>query len=586
MKYLKSAGLFILLIFSPFFLFAKGGNSAEIDWFLIIIGLFGGLALFLYGMEKMSDALKKTAGDGLRRILTALSKNRFIGMLVGAIVTMVIQSSSATTVMLVSFVNSGLMSFTQTLSIILGANIGTTITAQIVAFKLTDYSVLFIAVGFFAKTLTKKQTLKNIGNTLLGFGILFYGMEMMSEAMSPLRTYEPFVDALKGLDNLIVSVLVGMLFTALIQSSSAFIGIIIVMSMQGFVGLYAGIGMILGANIGTCVTAFLATLNTNRAAKRVAAGHIIFKILGVIFFIFWIPQFEKLIIFISDYMNADAGRRIANAHTFFNIINAFVMLPFTGLFAKLIVRIVPDKETDQKYQPQIKHLDYNLISNPPAAISLARAEISNTVSLVKDMVDNLLPAFFNDKMPMDKKYTELEIIEALNVREKKIDFLEAKTTEYLIKINNFGLTEEQSKEVFSLITTSNYLENIADVVIDDILPLIYKKQMLKSNFSEQGKNDIIDYHLRIMKQLSRLQDFFKTNDLRKANKLIKKYEKYTKLDSEFRIKHYQRMSNDEKSILTHKIHIDLLDHFQQIGFRIDNIVKTLSKSQYGEDFEG
>lgn len=577
MKKHKTKFIIALLVLLPILTYAKGGDSDKIDWFFITIGLLGGLALFLFGMEKMSAGLKKTAGDGMRKVLAALSKNRVIGMLVGALVTMFIQSSSATTVMLVSFVNSGLMQFAQTLSIILGANIGTTVTAQIIAFKLTDYSILFIAIGFFTSTLFKNQTIKNIGSTILGFGILFYGMDLMSHSMSPLRTYEPFINAMKGLDNLFISILIGVVFTALIQSSSAFIGIVIVLAIQGFVGLYAGIGMILGANIGTCVTAYLASLNTTRAAKRVALGHIIFKTLGVILFIFWIPQFEKLIIYISNSMNADAGRQIANAHTFFNVINAFVMLPFTGLFAKLILKILPVKVVDEELKPRVKHLDDAVVTNPSVAISLARAEIANSVSLIEKMVEGVFEPFVSEKIPKDKKYSNLTITEALEIREKKIDFLESKITEYLTKVSSFGLTKKQSAEVFSLITTINYIETIADVIIDDIIPLINKKHNLKKDFSDEGKADLEEYHLKIIKQLNRLKEYFSTNDLQSAKKIVQKWEKYKKLDSEYRIRHYQRMNKEEQSIITHKIHMELMDNFQQIGFRIDNIGKLVTK---------
>ncbi|MBN2890816.1 MAG: Na/Pi cotransporter family protein [Bacteroidales bacterium] len=563
----------LLLIFLtfPLTLFARNNNSQEIDWFLVFIGLMGGLALFLFGMEKMSDGLKKTAGDGMRRVLAALTKNKLVGLTVGALVTMFIQSSSATTVMLVSFVNSGLMQFSQSLSIILGANIGTTITAQIIAFKITDYSILFVAIGFFVTAMFKNETIKSIGATILGFGLLFYGMEIMSDAMSPLRTYEPFVNSVKGLDNLYLSILVGVVFTALIQSSSAFIGIVIVMSMQGFVGLYAGIGMILGANIGTCVTAFLSSLKTTRAAKRVAIGHILFKTLGVLFFIFWVPQFEELIIYISKFMNADEGRQIANAHTFFNVINAFVMLPFTGLFAKLIVKILPDKKIEEDYLPKVRHLDYNAVSNSAVAVSLARAEIANSVRLTNRMLKGILDPFFQNKIPKDTTYQELTLIESVKMREEKIDFLEIKITEYLSEVSKNGLTKKQAYEVFALITTIHYLESIADIIIDDILPLIPQKLKLNVDFSEEGKLDLHTYYEKIRKQLTRLEEYFSTNDLQKATKAVQKWEKYKKLELEYRVKHYQRMSQDEHSMRTHKIHMELLDYFQQIGFKIDSI---------------
>ena len=231
---------FILTVFPARILFAGYESTGEISWGLLIIGLFGGLALFLYGMEKMSEGLKKSTGNQMRSILAALTKNRAIGLFLGAFVTMVVQSSSATTVMLVSFVQAGLMSFAQTLAVILGADIGTTVTAQLIAFKLTNYALLMIAVGCALRMLAKGENVRSLGEVVLGFGILFFGMKIMSDAMKPLRTYQDFIDVLNGLENPILGLIVGTAFTALIQSSGAFMGILIVLAQQGLISLFFG----------------------------------------------------------------------------------------------------------------------------------------------------------------------------------------------------------------------------------------------------------------------------------------------------------------------------------------------------------
>ena len=298
---IKTVNASKILLFSAIFvlLFGKAlyaaSSSQDISWMMLIFGLFGGLALFLFGMELMSEGMKKTAGNQMRTILGALTRNRVIALFCGAFVTMVIQSSSATTVMLVSFVQAGLMTFAQSMGVILGADIGTTITAQMIAFKLTDYALLMIAIGFIVRMLGKTDNVKNIGEAILGFGVLFFGMKMMSDAMKPLRTYAEFINLLKGLENPILGILVGAAFTALVQSSSAFTGVIIVLAQQNLITLDAGIPMVFGANIGTCVTAGLASIGTSRDAKRVALAHVLFKIAGVFLFIFWIPYFADLI---------------------------------------------------------------------------------------------------------------------------------------------------------------------------------------------------------------------------------------------------------------------------------------------------
>ena len=545
------------------------------NWFLIISTLLGGLALFLYGIDLMSDGLKRSFGNRLRSILAAISRNRIIGLLVGAFVTMLIQASGATTAMLVSFVNSGIMEFASTLPIILGANIGTTITAQIIAFKLSDYAIVIVTIGFLIKAFAKKQVVKDFGDTVLGFGLLFYGIALMSSAMKPLRTYEPIIAFLQTLKNPVIGVLVGMIFTAIIQSSSAFTGIIIVLAQQQLIGLQEGIVLILGANIGTCITAALASLKANRAAKRVAIAHITFKTLGVLLFIFWVPQFTELIQWSSQYLHAGSGREIANAHTFFNVMTAFLFLPFTGLFAKLIEKIYPDKKVDEDLLPYIKHLDENVVSHPAIALELARSEIGNLIKLIKRMLEDVLLPFFSDKEVMDRSYKNKTLFEAMQIREKKVDFLEAEITKYLMKISGQKLSPKQSNEIFALITTVNYLETIADIIIDNILPLAKKKQQIPADFSQEGKNELEEYLEKLLKQLSRLYEYFKTQDIQRALRIVEKWEKYKKLDAEYRIHHYLRMNKNEQSLATHKIHMELMDYFQQIGFYIDNIAKAL-----------
>jgi len=334
-----------MVLFVPFVLlalpaYAAMGSGQEISWFFLVVGLAGGLAFFLYGMEKMSDGMKSSTGDKMRAILAALTQNRVVGMIAGAFVTCVIQSSSATTVMLVSFVQAGLMSFANSLAVILGADIGTTITAQLIAFKLTDYALMMIAIGFGMQMLSKNENTKNIGNVILGFGILFFGMKLMSDAMKPLRTYPAFIQMLEGLETPLLGIMAGAVFTALVQSSSAFTGVVIVLAQQGLITLEAGIPMIFGANIGTCITAGIASIGMSREAKRVALGHVIFKIGGVLLFIFWIPKFADIIRLIADYFGSGTARQVANAHTIFNVTLALLFLPFTSFFGQLIILVI------------------------------------------------------------------------------------------------------------------------------------------------------------------------------------------------------------------------------------------------------
>ena len=571
------------------------GNPSAISWGFLIISLFGGLAFFLYGMEKLSEGMKKSAGNQMRAILSALTNNRVIGLTVGAFVTMVIQSSSATTVMLVSFVQAGLMRFAQSLGVILGADIGTTITAQLIAFKLTDYALLMIAVGFAMRMFGKKNNIKNIGEVLLGFGILFYGMKLMSDAMKPLRTYPEFIDLMKGLENPLLGLLIGTLFTALIQSSSAFTGIIIVLAQQGLISLEAGIPLVFGANIGTCITAGLASIGTSREAKRVALAHVLFKVGGVLLFIFWIPAFADIIRVIAGRFGSDTARQIANAHTIFNVSLALIFLPFTSFFADLLYKILPKKEKLEGVIPATWHLDESMIETPEFAIDLARTEIARMAKILGRMLRAIIIPFISDakwinrevlrkdeadlllkEIPtQDEIFPDLTLLEGLDMREEKIDFLDEKVGEYLIRVARQELSDEQASEVYGMISIANDMESIGDIIHRGMLPLIDKKQALRFDFSVDGKEELMIYHVKVCKQISRLEEAFSERNLATARRIMTKERKYLDLESRYRLRHLDRLHQQRKeSVETHEIHMDLMDCLKQINVHTANIAKT------------
>jgi phosphate:Na+ symporter len=559
-------------------------SGESIHWAMLVFSLLGGLALFLFGMEQMSEGMKKTAGDKMRSILSALTKNRLIGMTVGAFVTMVIQSSSATTVMLVSFVQAQLMTFVQSLGVILGADIGTTITAQLIAFKLTDYALLMIAVGFAVRMFAKKDTAKHIGEVIMGFGILFFGMKLMSDAMKPLRSYEPFIDLLQGLENPILGLLVGAVFTALIQSSSAFTGIVIVLAQQGLLTLDAGIPLIFGANLGTSVTAALASIGATREAKRVALAHTLFKVGGILLFILWIPTFAEIVRNISptsnaiglDKLAAETPRQIANAHTLFNVSLAFIFLPFTILFSKLIIKILPEKEGEKGVVPVTWHLDDSAISTPALAIGLAQTEVSRMAKISKRMLNAIIVPFITDEEKQDEIYPQLTLREGIAMREEKIDFLEEKVTDYLFKISRQELSKDQANEVYAMMSVVNDIESVGDLINRNLIPLIDKKYKLKKDFTKTGKKEIEDYHLRVMKQMSRLEIAFAENDFAKAKKIIKKEAKYRDLEAGYRMAHLERVQKEKtKSTITHEIHMELMDMLKQIHIYLRSMAEAI-----------
>jgi phosphate:Na+ symporter len=576
-------------------LYADETQPEGISWFFLCISMAGGLALFLYGMEKMSTGMKKTAGDRMRSILSALTKNRAIALLVGAFVTMVIQSSSATTVMLVSFVQAGLMTFVQTMGVILGADIGTTITAQLIAFKLTDYALLMVAIGFSLKMFGKTTNAQNIGEVILGFGILFYGMKLMSDAMKPLRTYAAFIDLMKGMEHPLLGLFIGALFTALIQSSSATTGVIIVLAQQNLITLEAGIPLVFGANIGTCVTAGLASLGTSRDAKRVALAHVIFKIAGVLLFIFWIPEFSNLIRTIAERFGSGTARQIANAHTIFNVALALIFLPFTGHFSKLVIKLLPEEAAPKDITMTTKYLDESSIATPAVALDLARAEVARMAKLIWRMLNAIIIPFMSDKklieneemsqeekemlireIPrMDAFRTDLTLLQGIDMREEKIDFIEEKIREFLFKVVGQEVSSKEANEAYGMISIASDLESMGDLIHRNMVPLIAKKKELMIDFSEEGKEELLIYHQKVCRQIQLLETSFKEIDLEKAHEIMSGEKKYLDMEEQYRVKHLERVRHQHvKSEKTHEVHMELMDLLKQVIVYSSNIAKT------------
>ncbi len=582
-KYLKKQiillfSIFIITLFYANTLFA-GGSPVEISWGFLIMGVFGGLAIFIFGMEMMSEGMKKTAGSKMRTILAALTKNPVIGLFVGAFVTMVIQSSSATTVMLVSFVQAELMGFTQAIGVILGANIGTTITAQLIAFKLTDYALLMIITGFLMRFLGKTDNIKFTGEAILGFGFLFFGMKLMGDSMKPLRTYQGFVDIMKGLENPLLALLVGAAITGIIQSSSAFSGIVIVLAQQQMITLEAGIPMIIGANIGTCVTAGLASIGTVRDAKRVAIVHVIFNTLGAALFIFWTPTFADIIRTIAAKFNSDTARQIANAHTFFNVSLALIFLPFTTIIARLAYRILPEKVEEKGIEPATRHLDKSMISTPVLAIDSARSEISRMAKILGRMLDAIIVPFISEKPEQDKHNPQLSLLEGIEMREKKIDFLETRIGDYLLQITRQEMSDEQASEVYGMISIIKDMESIGDIIHNKMIPLIDRKKAQDRVFSQEGNKELLVYNEKICKQIYRLEHTFAEIDPEIARKTVLMEEKYLDLLAQYQSQLLARLSLEQKEPLeTHGVYWELMDLLKQINVFTGNIAKTILTS--------
>ncbi|NOQ78193.1 MAG: Na/Pi cotransporter family protein [Gammaproteobacteria bacterium] len=442
-------------------------DETTIDWFQLGMGLFGGLALFLAGLDMLSDGLKKAAGEALKILLSKLTTNRFMGAVTGAFVTGVLNSSSVTTVLVVSFITAGVMSLSQSVGVIMGANIGSTVTAQLLAFNLSAYALLPIAIGFFMTFTAKHEKVKYYGMMLMGLGLVFFGMGLMSDAMTPLRTFDPFIEFLKSMENPIIGVLAGALFTGLVQSSAATIGIAIAMASEGLLSLPAGIALALGANIGTCVTVMFAALGKPVEAVRAAIVHVLFNVMGVLLWILFIPQLAEFAVSISPVTADVAGqaqvsdvpRQIANANTLFNVINTIIFLGFTGWFAKIATRLAPTPAKKKGVIIETKYIITDAIDTPSLALEQVRMELGHMGGLVNTMLHSVQPAIIDkDRKQIDK----------IILMDNKINILEESILKYLRLLRQEELTDKESIDLQAIMTATINLEELADVIKNEL----------------------------------------------------------------------------------------------------------------------
>ena len=534
------------------------------NWvYMLVIGLLGGLGLFLFGMHTMSEGMQHSAGARLRSILEQVTRNRIVGAGVGTLVTTIIQSSSATSVMLVSFVNAGLLQFRQTIPVLLGAAMGTTITAQIIAFKITDYSLLLIALGFFMQAFSKKEQLKFTGSALFGFGVLFFGMDIMSEAMEPLREWEPFIDLLLRLENPLLGILIGTVFTALIQSSSAFIGIMIVLASQGLLTLDASIPLLLGSNLGTPITALLSSLRANREAKKVAYSFILIKLLSVLIFGAWTVQLGRLLLQFTP--EASLPRLIANAHTFINFAMMLLLLPVTPALANLLDRLAGRTKEPSKAAFATFYLNENTIATPSLALSLAKKEIIRMGMIVKTMFSLILQPFTEkDASNLDTIYT----------REKKVNYLRDAIKEYLMRVNRESSYSKQVNESFLMLYTLNEFEKIADIISGNLANRAEKWLALDYEFSAAGKKELAQFHQEIGKQLNRCIVVFEETNLQQAAQIKSKHKTYRALSKELERQHYDRILEGLKeSVESSETHLEVLALLSTIDSHATNIAR-------------
>ena len=579
-------GILCGVMFAPALAAATSSSANEMHWWEMGMKLCGGLALFLFGMEQMADALKAVAGDRMKTVLATLTKNRFTGALTGAFVTAVIQSSSVTTVLVVGFITAGLMSMSQSIGIIMGANIGTTITAQIVAFKVTKAALLMVAVGFGMMFLSKKEKIKQYGAMLMGLGLVFFGMSVMSDAMKPLRTYQPFLDLMVQMEAPAVGILIAAGFTALIQSSSATTGIVIVMASQGFISLPAGIALAFGANIGTCVTALLASIGKPREALRAAAVHVLFNILGVLVWLGFISHLANFVSWFSpshpelmgsERLAAETPRQIANAHTIFNIANTFIFIGFAGQFARFVEWLVPDKPIQEVILAQAKYLDEELLETPTLALDRVRLEFGHMGGYVKDMLEGIMPAILSGN------HAALSEVVALD---DKVDGLHGQIVTYLGKISQKSLSETQTHELLGLMDAVNDLENIGDIVETDLFYLGNQRIDMGLTISDTTRELLTNMHEFVARSAELGIDAVKTDDEVIASKVVAMKQELGQLTDWAAIHQADRLIVDEPNRLScYTVEVDIIEKLKRIYYFSKRMSKTVTSKIASEETE-
>ncbi|MGM0418033.1 MAG: Na/Pi cotransporter family protein [Thermodesulfobacteriota bacterium] len=552
-----------------------------ISWTQFIMLICGGMAFFLFGMDMMSIALKKAAGDEMRRLLANISSNNIKGFFSGTAVTSILQSSSATTVMLVGFVQAGLMSFANTLPIILGANVGATLTTQLIAFKILDYSLFFVAAGFFIRFFSENSSLKSWADALIGFGLIFYGMQLMGEAVAPISSMPEIKEILRSFSNPFTGILAGLAITSVVQSSNAVTGILIVLAGHGLIDISDAVPVVLGANIGTCTTAMLAAAGSLRSAKRVALSHLLFKIAGVVIAVLILPWFVKFIEFSGEIYKAGSARQIANSHTFFNLGIGLLFLPFTKFFALFIEKIFPEKpDKNEEEILFLTYLDDKKIVSADVAVYLARKEVARMAGTIKGMlIVSSFPFSEELKNTPDKRFAGRTLEEGVELREREVDFLEKKISDYLFKIARENVSDEDQKRIYSMVSIVKDLESIGDLIHRNFMNLLAKKNALDVDFSEEGREELQIYHKKALKQISLLKEAFDEKDLSKAAKIMTKERKYLDLELQYRVKHLDRIvCQRAESIETHEIHMELMNILNQVIVYTSNIAKTFVSS--------
>ena len=537
----------------------------ELNWQEMLFQFFGGLGIFLFAIKYMGDGLQKAAGDKLRDILDKFTTNPFMGVLVGIVVTVLIQSSSGTTVITVGLVSAGFMTLRQAIGVIMGANIGTTITAFIIGLDVGAYALPIMAIGAFLIFFFKKNEAKNLGEVIFGFGGLFLGLELMSGGMKPLRELESFAELTVSMsDQPILGVVVGTIFTLIVQSSSATVGILQGLYAENLVDLKAALPILFGDNIGTTITAILASIGASVAARRAAAAHVLFNIVGTVIFMILLIPFTAYVEWLSSVLALESKMQIAFAHGSFNVANTILQFPLIGAWAYLVTKLIPGEDVTIEYKP--KHLDYHFIEQSPAvAIGQAKEEV---IRMGDFSVQGLNEAYKYLKTG-NKKHAETgyQLEDAINNLDRRI-------TDYLIEVSSVNISPIESARHVTLMETVRDIERIGDH-FENIIELIDYRDVNRVVLTEDAMDDLSNMFKLTIETVQKAVDSLNTNDMDSARTVAQQEDLIDKMERTFRKNHIMRLTEGNCTVQGGMIFVDIVSNLERIGDHAVNIAEAI-----------
>jgi len=526
----------------------------------LLFGFIGGLGLFLFGIQMMASGMQKAAGHRLRHILEVLTSRPWMAALTGVLVTFLVQSSSTTTVMVVGFANAGIMTLSQAVGTIVGSNVGTTLTAQIISFDIDFIALPAIGVGAFLNFFGRRRFHKYIGQAVLGFGLLFLGLMTMSEGMAPLQDTGYFEKMVISFgQNPLLGVLVAALFTALLQSSSATTGVIISLSLQDMLTFEAAIPLILGTNLGTCITAGLASFGANLVARRAAIAHILFNVFGIILVFMLLTPFTALIMESADTIT----RQVANAHTLFNVFNTLVVLCFFGYFNRLVKWLIPGEE--KEVEMGSKHLDRRMLKTPEPALAAASQEIVRMARISRDMLQDSMEAFLKNDAKKLAQITQME--ELLDGLEKEVNF-------YISDLSQHSLTHDQSSRISRMMYVINDIERTGDHA-ENILQLAEAKIEERLPFSDEALSELEEMYKLVDQMMADVTEAFENMDVKLARRVIEADDDVDYMEKELRRQHIRRINEKKCFPVSGVIFLDVISNLERVGDHTTNIAESV-----------